>query len=537
MAIADFFHKNIQAASLVLNNFDANAFRAILEREVVGIAFDEKAIASVEGANTLDLLVRLLARFYPNIFLCPIANRSPEVAIALSELAKSINPKISLQKSAEKVSRWIVVGSTKLKRPKSSGKTIMYVGSDNWLAKLSKSGPVGSERSKNPFGAGAAACFAVANLFRAVFSNQLPGSTLDANVLFSALDFSIGDCQENPKLKECDLDDLHLIGAGAVGNGFLWAVSRLNVTGRLHVVDGEKLDASNLQRYVMATPKDVGQNKVDIAKKWLHGGKIDMRSHRANWEDYLGERLNWSFERVAVAVDSAKARINIQAALPRTIFNSWTQGGEVGLSRHSFVDESACLACLYLPTAKAPNFDEIVLEALRLPNDEANLREVRTRLDTGIPTDRAFLERISGASNISVDRLSAFEGLPLAKFYSEAVCGGAVLEFSLERHTATAEVPMAFQSALAGILLAADAVAEISKLRRRLPTITQIDLLRPVPLIPSSPRKKQPDLHCICSDLDFLARYREKYSSRVRKRRSPESKETRSQSRDANLSV
>jgi hypothetical protein len=98
---------------------------------------------------------------------------------------------------------------------------------------------------------------------------------------------------------------------------------------------------------------------------------------------------------VLSAVDSAKARIEIQASLPRRIFNAWTQRGEAGVSRHSFLGNKACLACLYMPTGGAVNEDVLVVRALRLPEDELTLREVRRRLQLNEATDRGFLERIA----------------------------------------------------------------------------------------------------------------------------------------------
>jgi hypothetical protein len=55
------------------------------------------------------------------------------------------------------------------------------------------------------------------------------------------------------------------------------------------------------------------------------------------------------FDRVLLAVDSAADRIAAQAALPRWIANAWTQPENIGVSRHSFLGEAPCVACLYMP--------------------------------------------------------------------------------------------------------------------------------------------------------------------------------------------
>jgi hypothetical protein len=73
----------------------------------------------------------------------------------------------------------------------------------------------------------------------------------------------------------------------------------------------------------------------------------------------------------------------------------------------------------------------------------------------------------------------------LQKLYREGVCGGVVLGLA-KGGTLQAEVPMAFQSALAGILMAADMIAGAARLRKTLPTRTQINLLTALALTPSS---------------------------------------------------
>lgn len=516
MAFADYFEKNVQAASLLLQGFDSTAFKALLEHETIGIAFDESASKTPEGQATLDLVIRLLARFYPNIALVALDDTAKKKSKRFEALARKINPKISISKAHRGVSRWLVLGTSRLTFSGSKRVSPIYIGSDNWIAKLSTSNPVGSGRSGNPFGAGAAACFGVANVFRAVFAVQLPGSQLDSAIALSVLDLNPNALKPmNPPLKEIDFGEFQLVGAGAVGNGFLWALSRLKGKGELHLVDAELLERSNLQRYAMTAPSDEGKFKSDLGKTWLSGGQLSVKSHKATWEDYVAARGDWRFERVAVAVDNAATRIQVQAALPRSVFNSWTQVGEVGLSRHTFLGDAACLACLYLPKGKTLNFDDIVLKALRLPENGPNLMEVRTRLDTGQTTERAFLERVSTAANISIERLLPFEGKPLRNFYAEAICGGAVLEFGSGGQHNRADVPMAFQSALAGILLAADVVADVARLRSMLPTITQIDLLRTLPSIASTPQRKHTDSRCICGDPDFVNQYLVKYPVRA----------------------
>lgn len=506
MAFADYFAKNAQSAGALISGMQPDAFKAVLETEVIGIAADGNAATTVEGRATLDLVVRLVCRLYPAIAFLDLDGKAKTAISRARLLALQVNPKIDIIERTP--TKYIVIGKTALKTK--SGAFVAYTGSQNWLALLSMKQPAGSGRSRNPFGAGAAACFAVANLFRATFAEQLGSPATDAALRFSMLELKIVDTKaKNPKLKKFDLGDLYLVGLGAIGNGFLWAFSRLVCAGEINLVDGDTLELGNLQRYAMTILQDVGKPKAELSAEWIKGCGAKAVPHNQHWETYVASRLERKFEHVAVAVDTEKTRFYVQSSLPKILFNSWTGSGEFGISWHHFLGDGACLACLYLPTQKAPNFDEILARALHLPEDPAVLQDIRRRLELGQPTERAFLERVSQASGVALEELLPFENVSLREFYVRAICGGAVLSFGSEALKAQADVPMAFQSTLAGIFLAADVVAYLTRLRSRQGTITQMDLLRPVQPFLQRSRAKHP--RCLCADADFRAAYAAKY--------------------------
>jgi hypothetical protein len=79
---------------------------------VVGVAFDDAALASTEGAATLDLVVRLIARLYPEIAVLPLDPGGRAMARKLCRLARSINPDIGISSVRRDVTHCVVVGST-----------------------------------------------------------------------------------------------------------------------------------------------------------------------------------------------------------------------------------------------------------------------------------------------------------------------------------------------------------------------------------------------------------------------------------------
>jgi hypothetical protein len=509
MALANFIDKAALNASQVLKNFDRDNFESILQRNTIEIAFDKNAVESLEGKHTLDLLIRLVVRLYPNVKLTSIDADGHPLYQELLTLAKSINPVISI--SSDKPTIRIVVGKTQL--PEDTFPTL-YVGSENWIVKFSTKKAVGSTNYNNPFAAGAAACFASANLFRFVFKESLTYGDLDSDFELSIFNFSkiFYDC--GPDIDKVHLPESTIVGLGAIGNGFIWALGRVNnLMGKINLVDGERIDLPNLQRYVLADQESVNQIKVDIASRYLNSKKLNIHPFPNNWDRFIAKRNNWSIDQVAVAVDSAKDRILIQGALPRKIFNSWTQLESLGISRHLKFIDSACVACLYIPNGKSKNRSEEIAENLGLLGQE-NEKLVRGYLAMSKPVDEALMILVSKAKKIDIELLRQYVGKPVDIFYSEFVCGGMMIRLSGENdRVVNVEVPCAFESALAGILLAAEVVIDASGLREPIPPIIRLNLLRPLSDYLLENHDKHLSGKCICQDEVFINAYRLKYQT------------------------
>lgn len=510
MALPDFFDRTLESASQALKHLDRDTFTRELCGRPATLAFDDAAVASAEGRATLDLTVRLLSRLHPTVELLPLGGRAETAVAALARLARSINPAVEFTDAAPERRAAIVVGETRIDAAAS-----IHTGSDRWIARVSSERPMGSGASANPFGAGAAACLAAANLFRGMFGEWLTRPELDRDATLSLLNFETGDRAENGELpRGADIGRVQLAGAGAIGNGFLWALANAaDIRGRLHVIDPEALELSNLQRYVMALRKQVGTAKVRLAARVLAGTGVTVRPFKETWREYAarGEPLG----HVAVALDTVRDRVQLQASLPARISNAWTQTGDLGVSRHGFGDDAACLACLYLPTGPRRNDDEIVAGELGLGCDPAQLMRVRNMLHQAIPVDEGFIREVAAATGVDPERLMPFSGLPLRSFRSRAVCGNALLR-APDGGGADTEVPLAFQSALAGIMLAADLVGRRAGLQEvEPPTKSVIDVLRPLPRRPSlsvAPRREGA-ARCICRDPDYVEAYRTKHAA------------------------
>lgn len=510
MALANFFNKAALAAAEVLRGIDQETLASILQSHLVGLSFDREAASTSEGQLTLQLCVNLLARLYPR--LCLMTDGS-DVASAyiptITSIARSINPDIDIENTNQPTAV-LVAGKT---RTEESVPTI-YMGSNAWIARVSTIEPLSSGNSRVPFGAGAAACLGLAHLFRTLFRDHLNDTNIEKSFSISLFDYQVDPKSNGPLAFGINLEPTHLVGLGAIGNGAVWALAKTpDLSGELHVIDHEVIEISNLQRYVLATQIDVerGLPKVALAEREFSNTSIKVIPHQKKWGEYLREAGNWNLPCVAVALDTAEDRQSVQAALPKYLVNAWTQPVELGVSRHNFVGDDACLTCLYMPDEQTKSRDQIIAEAIGLPD---SLMEIRTLLFNRGPIGPDLLSRAAAAMGVPFQELAGFENDSLEDFYTSAICGGLILSLGGRIRPIRLAMPLAFQSALAGILLAAEIVVYSGRFRpEAMPPITRIDLLHPASNKLNHPARKHYSGRCICQDEDYLESYRGKYLS------------------------
>lgn len=529
MALARYFRKAALSAASLLRGMDYGGIQRVLDSQIVAVRYDKVAAATREGRWALELLINLLSRLYPTLVISGFDGTDSALGDALANDAREINPLIDIASDPEQATVSVVVGAG---THAPVGPTF-YVGSNGWIVRTSSREPVGCGSSEIPFGAGAAACLGAAWVFRQVFRDYLPpasavpGSKQDPEAVDASLiDFTSGTTR--PDSSAINIGETFLVGVGAIGNAAAWALARFpDLHGVLHLVDGERLDLSNVQRYVLAREADEHRGKVDLAaEEWDTAGNnggarnaVVVQPHPYHWDEFTARRGNYRFDRVLLALDSADDRIMAQASLPRWIANAWTQPENLGVSRHDFLGSGPCVACLYLPRGSRKNLDQLVAEAIRAEGPEA-LMEVRTKLYTGEPIGTEFIQAVAARMMIPLEPLLPFASASLHAFYTRAICGGVLLGLGADFGPAKpAEVPMAFQSAMAGILLAAELVVDAGRLRpAALPARTELNLLRAagsLALRPHSPAIKDNSGRCICVDDVFRIAYLRKYGDRV----------------------
>jgi transcriptional regulator with XRE-family HTH domain len=496
MALPDYFRRSAVAAAQVLQGFDEDAIRERLEAVTVGLALGEDALTP-EGDVLAEVSVRLLARLYPRLAI-------DEGQDKLADLALAINPEIELTEQDAEIT--LAIGNAPTEGP------AIFAGCEGWEAQISNKSPRPIGQTTNPFGPSAAACLAAANLFRLVFLER-GKDTLDSDLTFSTLDLQSRASASPPSTDAVQLGDGNVIvGLGAVGSAAAFTLSRLeDATGTLSLVDPETIELSNLQRYVLTERNDDQRPKTALAAAEFakqHSG-LAIVEHAVDWATYAN-RCGYKWERVLVALDSARARRAVQASLPRWIANAWTQPGDLGVSVHPW-NAGACLCCLYLPTGTTHSEDKLIAEALGIARPEREL-QIRQLLYANAPPPLELLQEVAERLDVPLDVVEPFQDRPLRELYSEGICGGAVLP--LDRVNAPHQqvhVPLAHQSVLAGVLLASRLVAHSLGSAQEQTTVTRLDLLAPITEFVTQPAQKDPRGICICQDPIYNEAYALKY--------------------------
>jgi hypothetical protein len=145
-----------------------------------------------------------------------------------------------------------------------------------------------------------------------------------------------------------------------------------------------------------------------------------------------------------------------------------------------------------------------------VPGFEAAPVEVERWMQTPLVDD------IAAAAGIDVAELGAWRDRPLADVYQDGICGGALLHLNVGEAPREVLVPLAHQSALAGVMLAAQfIVAMTPELAAARPSAVEAryDVLAGLPQVFARPRARTPN--CLCGDAIFLAVYGEKLDEKA----------------------
>ena len=521
MSLPSFFSRISDSITPLLR--DEADLRSFLEGKSVRLeAPDDLELHPFHLAGFL-LLVNLCARLYPRIRV----RSSQRIVDECRIVALEINPSCDLTIAADESE----ASATLCWSCPANESLAVVIAPNGWevLIDLPEAARV---QPTNMLVALAAAAIGASELFRHVFCDFLAnGRTSASPGRFNVLTHAPTSAVLPDLPSNIDVGRVHLVGAGAVGQAAVYALARVSARGTLVVVDPETITSSNLQRYVLATDRDIGRSKCSIIERAFAKTKqIATVSVESSWHFDHPELQDAAI--VCAAVDSEGVRIALQAGLPLRAYNAWTQPADIGWSRHEQFGVEPCLACLYWPTRARPNYHENVARSTR-QHELRVLAYLSARIPVDIPlqvdqipklpqypippeanewTQRSFLDDVITGLGVDPQEVPSWKGKLLPELYREGICAGALIRRQATEVPTEMAVPLAHQSVLAGIMLITQllvgAHAELRE-HRNIAMENRLDLLSGFPQLSARPRQKTPG--CLCSDEDFTNAYSAKW--------------------------
>lgn len=289
------------------------------------------------------------------------------------------------------------------------------------------------------------ACYSCAAILSRALGAELPfGQQGSLKLEFGALGIDLSQLGE-----PIELGHAYLAGAGAIGNGLLWAARHLDLRGRLEICDDDRVSPGNLNRQLWFGREDIGVPKAErLAEKAQDSfPKLQLVPRPMRIQDLPEKSAGPWLRRLIVAVDSRRARRKLQNEFPGEIFDaSTTDIREVVVHHNRQPTPHACMSCIYEPDGEELSREQHIADHL------------------GVPVEEVRSERITEESAGKI--LSRFPSLAKADLVGTAydslfkrLCGEGVLGTTSGRRVAA---PFAFVSALAGTLLALELVRRLS---------------------------------------------------------------------------
>lgn len=496
MALAPFFSRAYSAVGAHLG-ITREELEKILTGRIVGIHLCEACASEGNEKWIAELLVNLLSRLYPSLSI----SGDDSAKKNLSEIARAINPTIEISDNLDQADIFVSVGG-----PAKNSKGFSASAS-GWVARIGNNYCSGPD---NPYSAGAAAALASWRVFQVVFDKDATGKTkVLPDTSLSLLDYGF-DSGESEVLPTVDLGEVAVVGIGAVGNPAIWAWARhKELKGKLHLIDYENIELSNLQRYCLTSLKDEGKSKVKLAERELRNSELKMRRWSCRVEDFAQKfKSIGKLPTICVSVDNVDGRRTAQALLPRLVINGWTSENGLGASWHRFLGNQACLACLYHPKGMSLSQTELAAQALGLPHDQLALLWVSEK-----PLGEDEVKQIESHLNLSEGQLAVWAGKRVQDIYTGVICGQIGIDLKAIGRVAT--VPLAHQSVLAGIFMAAELIKrsteELEVKSQQEPLILWDDVMRHPPMHWIVNRRKNSE--CFCGDELYQLVYEEKWGS------------------------
>ena len=203
----------------------------------------------------------------------------------------------------------------------------------------------GDGDTDNPLGAVLAACVGVAYLLHTAV-----GITRPARVRLSLWNLRGGEAaDQGPRLALASLGQVLVVGCGAVGSAILYLLPLAGLGGEFDLVDSDRVQISNLSTAPMFFAGRVGDEKVEIAVKYLKRNGLAAVAHPL-WFDEAVAAGRIFVERPDLVIPAANerdVRREIQHQVPPLqVYGTTGRNWDAFLGRHIPLKED-CLTCRF----------------------------------------------------------------------------------------------------------------------------------------------------------------------------------------------
>lgn len=339
------------------------------------------------------------------------------------------------------------------------GGDTVHVGASGWSAYLSRRAPCPWKGGGRRVGMGAMAAGALAagEAFKAALpdANPTPVDHLEYDLA------THGDARQpvlDPALPECvDIGVTAIVGCGAIGQAACLSLRTTGLAGTAVLVDHDRIDESNVQRYALGSEETVGYQKAELASLVLKNGNPRLRTfaYVMPYEEFAYRQDSVTvIENMVVCVDSVETRVNVQGALPRFVWNGWTDNGRgelgYGVGRHAYDGRHGCVSCYYKRSGRpAPTRQELAEARTGIPAETIARME-----DSDEHCTEEHVRTAARSMGVRFEDLARHVGRPVAELL-HGECG--VFRMGGGRRGGEA-APAPHQSMMAGVLLASQVV-------------------------------------------------------------------------------
>lgn len=472
----------------------------------VGIAISSNYYVTNNGRITLEILLDIISRMYTDI----VIEIDHDNQVSYEDLEYLINRINSIGRNIsygniDITNIRILIGDNFCNK-----KFHFYISSNGWEAYVS---PVESDAKtlnnlNNPIGAAMAAALGATEIFKYALKDEF--DKIGRTLIFKPLRFSCfsylsnEELKDNPELpKEIHIDEITMIGAGAVGMAFISVLQHLNLFGTITVIDNDIVDSSNLDRYLGVYKDDLGNYKTHIiCNRLKHLKNVKVMCHSGRYQRFT-ETYGRKIDIAICTVDNDDTRQELQCDLPRIILNGATGASTYSVSRHNFLDD-ACLGCLYpIDPSKFLN-EEKFAKMLGIP-----VGDFSHKYDNSIPLNNIEIQVISQHINIPERIINQSKDVTLRDILTDhEVCG----RYKLPNSTDIAGA-VGFVSAIPGILLVGEVLKEKYFKSSVLRNTFHVDSLYGTSKHSYTLRTKLPkgECSCYCRDDIMIEIYKSKY--------------------------